>query len=107
MERFDLRERLIEPHHPEVLLSSDEGRAVLLRLPAGEELQDHEVHERAWLTVVDGELEVDGDGATHGVGPGTLLVFEPKERHAVRAVRDSRLLLVLSPWPGAGRPPGG
>jgi hypothetical protein len=28
-------------------------------LAAGESLADHEVHERAWLVVVDGEVEVE------------------------------------------------
>ena len=33
-----------------------------------------------------------------------LAAFEPKERHEVRATEDSRLLLLLSPWPGEGHP---
>jgi quercetin dioxygenase-like cupin family protein len=33
-----------------------------------------------------------------------LAVFDPNERHEVRATDDSRLLLVLSPWPGEGHP---
>jgi len=30
--------------------------------------------------------------------------FDPGERHAVRAVSDTRLLLLLTPWPAAGHP---
>ena len=37
-------------------------------------------------------------------GAGLLAIFDPKERHEVQAVEDSRLLLVLSPWPGDGHP---
>jgi hypothetical protein len=37
-------------------------------------------------------------------GPGFAAVFAPRERHAVRAVSDARLLLVLAPWPGDGHP---
>jgi hypothetical protein len=37
-------------------------------------------------------------------GPGLAAVFEPAERHAVRALSDARLLLVLAPWPGEGHP---
>jgi len=37
-------------------------------------------------------------------GPGLLAVFEPGERHEVRARSDARLLLVLAPWPGEGHP---
>ena len=37
-------------------------------------------------------------------GPGTLAVFAPGERHAVHAVSDAQLLLLLTPWPGDGHP---
>jgi hypothetical protein len=46
--------------------------------------------------------EVDLAGAVRG--PGLAAVFEPAERHAVRALTDARLLLVLAPWPGEGHP---
>jgi redox-sensitive bicupin YhaK (pirin superfamily) len=104
MELWDLTTLDVEPHQPQILQSArGEGRAIAINLPAGEELQDHEVHERAYLTVVDGEVEITGD-ETVAAGPGTLAVFDPRERHAVRATRDSRLLLILAPWPGDGHP---
>jgi hypothetical protein len=37
-------------------------------------------------------------------GAGLLSHFDPAERHSVRAVNDSRLVLVLAPWPGVGHP---
>ena len=103
MEHWDLTTLSVEPHHPQILQSArGEGRAIAIHLPAGESLQDHEVHERAYLTVVDGEVEVDA-GETVGAGPGALFVFDPKERHEVRATSDANLLLFLAPWPGEGR----
>lgn len=104
MEHWDLRSLDVEPHRPQILQSArGEGRAIAIHLPAGEQLQDHEVHERAYMTVVDGEVEVDA-GETVAAGSGSLFVFDPKERHEVRAVEDARLLLVLAPWPGDGHP---
>jgi len=104
MQHWDLRQADIAPHHPEVLHSEGEGRSILIALPAGESLQDHQVHERAWLVVVDGEIEVDADGEAVTGGPGFLAVFDPRERHEVTAASDARLLLLLAPWPGAGHP---
>jgi quercetin dioxygenase-like cupin family protein len=105
MDRFDLRALDVKPHQPEVLQSEGEGRAIAIQLPAGEELQEHQVHERAWLVVVDGEIELEAhDGETITGGPGLLAIFDPQERHEVRARSDARLLLLLAPWPGAGHP---
>jgi quercetin dioxygenase-like cupin family protein len=104
MQHWDLRSADVQAHAPEVLRSDGEGRTILILLPAGEALQEHQVHERAWLVVVDGEIEVDDGGDTTTGGPGFLAVFDPKERHEVRARSDARLLLLLAPWPGEGHP---
>ena len=105
MDSWNLNELEVAPHQPEVLDSEDEGRAILINLPAGEQLQEHQVYERAWLLVIDGNIELNTpDGTSAAGGPGLLAIFDPKERHDVRAIADSRLLLVLSPWPGDGHP---
>jgi quercetin dioxygenase-like cupin family protein len=105
MRSWDLKSIEAEPHQPEILASAEDARTILLHLPAGEELREHEVHERARVVIVDGEVEVsaaDGDGVT--AGPGHLIEFEPGERRTLAARTDARLLLVLSPWPGDGHP---
>jgi quercetin dioxygenase-like cupin family protein len=105
VEHWDLRTLDVEPHRPLILTSQrGEARSIALSLPAGEALQEHQVHERAHLVVVDGEVEVElAAGAVSG-GPGLFVVFDPAERHVVRARTDARLLLVLAPWPGDGHP---
>src|SRR3954470_5818053 len=101
MEYWDLRTLAVEPHQPKILHSArGEARSIVIHLPAGEALQDHEVHERAYLVVVDGDIEVPGAEG----GPGFAAVFDPQERHEVTARSDARLLLVLAPWPGDGHP---
>jgi quercetin dioxygenase-like cupin family protein len=101
MEHWDLRALDVEPHHPKILHSArGEARSIAIQLPAGEELQEHQVHERAYVVVIDGEVQL-GDATG---GPGFAAVFDPHERHAVRAKSDARLLLVLAPWPGDGHP---
>ena len=102
---WDLRSLTVEPHHPVILHSArGQARSVALHLPAGELLQTHQVHERAHLFVVDGEVEVERGGETVTGGPGFFAIFDPAERHEVRAKTDARLLLVLAPWPGDGHP---
>jgi quercetin dioxygenase-like cupin family protein len=105
MESWNLNELDVEPHQPQVLDSEDEGRAIVINLPSGEQLQEHQVHERAWLLVTEGEVQVtDSDGNEAEGKPGFLAIFDPKERHEVTAKKDARLLLVLAPWPGDGHP---
>ena len=105
VESWNLNELQVEPHQPEVLDSNQEGRAIAINLPKGEQLQEHQVHERAWLLVTEGNVELNTpDGKWAAGGPGLLAVFDPGERHEVLAVEDSRILLVLSPWPGDGHP---
>lgn len=104
MESWDIRSLAIEPHHPQVLRSDEETRAIAILLPAGDELGEHQVHERAYLLVADGEIEISTDGDAVRGGAGFLSHFAPGERHTVRAVHESRLVLVLAPWPGIGHP---
>jgi quercetin dioxygenase-like cupin family protein len=104
LDSWDIRSLDIEPHHPRILRSDDESRVIAINLPGGEQLQDHQVHERAYLVVVDGEVQVDQDGRSETGGPGYVAHFPPNERHEVSASSDARLLLILSPWPGEGHP---
>jgi redox-sensitive bicupin YhaK (pirin superfamily) len=105
MRSWDITMLDVQPSSPAVLDSEAEGRAIVIHLPAGERLGEHQVHERAWLLVVSGAIEIDGPGgdAASG-GPGLLAEFDPNERREVRATEDARLLLLLSPWPGEGHP---
>jgi quercetin dioxygenase-like cupin family protein len=104
MQTWDIRSLDVEPHFPKVLRSDNETRAIAILLPGGEEMQEHQVHERSYLLVADGEIEVTQDGGTVKGGPGFLAHFEPGERRTVSALSDARLVLVLSPWPGVGHP---
>ncbi len=104
METWDVSSLPVEAHQPQVIRSDEETRAIAIHLPAGEELQEHQVHERAYVIVVGGEVEISAGGQSEQGGPGLVAHFEPSERHTVRATSDARLVLLLSPWPGVGHP---
>jgi quercetin dioxygenase-like cupin family protein len=94
-----------EPSRPEVL-RSDEGivRIIALALPRGRTLGDHEVHEHAWLMVLEGLLDVSCKGEDVEIGPGTVVHFDPGERRVVTGKEDTRMIYALVPWPGHGHP---
>jgi quercetin dioxygenase-like cupin family protein len=105
MRSWDLKTVRAEPHEPQILSSGEDARVILLSIPAGEELQEHEVHERARIFVVEGEVEVETpDGERVSAAAGHMLEFAPGERRTVAARADARVLLLLTPWPGDGHP---
>jgi quercetin dioxygenase-like cupin family protein len=87
---------------PLVLDTADGARAVMIRLDAGQALGDHQVKERAWVTVVEGEVRISAGGREEVCGIGTLLTFEPNERHSLVSDGGARILMLLVPWPGEG-----
>jgi quercetin dioxygenase-like cupin family protein len=104
MQTWDLRtiETRDGSRSPVVLLTEQEARAVLVALEPGQELGEHQVKEHAWIVVVEGEARIGAGGQTVDAGVGTLVHFEPDERHFVESERGARILLLLAPWPGEG-----
>jgi quercetin dioxygenase-like cupin family protein len=87
---------------PVVLLSENEARAVLVGLEPGQELGEHQVKEHAWIVVVAGSARIGAGDETIAAPVGTLVHFEPDERHFIASERGAKILLLLAPWPGAG-----
>jgi quercetin dioxygenase-like cupin family protein len=105
MKSWTTTELELKPHAPAILSSNDDARIIALFIPAGESLDNHQVHERAFVVVIDGEVEITTETAGRISGSrGLLAEFAPNERHAVRAQSDAHLLLLLTPWPGPGHP---
>jgi quercetin dioxygenase-like cupin family protein len=105
MNSWNINDLELKAHAPQILSSTKDARAIALAIPAGESLQDHQVHERAWVSILSGQAEITTTEGERIAGtPGLLVEFDPGERHAVRAVSDTRLLLLLTPWPGVGHP---
>jgi quercetin dioxygenase-like cupin family protein len=104
VDTWDINSLDVPPHQPKVLRSDGEARVIAINLPGGERLQDHQVHERAYLFVAGGEIEISGGGGSQTGGAGFLAHFEKNERHEVTAKSDAQLVLLLAPWPGPGHP---
>jgi quercetin dioxygenase-like cupin family protein len=105
VETWEINSLDVPVHQPKVLRTDAEARVIAINLPSGEQLQDHQVHERAYLFVAEGEIEITThDGGSQTGGPGFLAHFERAERHEVTAKSDARLVLLLAPWPGPGHP---
>ena len=87
---------------PFVLFSTPEARGIVIALAQGRQLGEHRVRERAIVCVLDGSVELTAGGTTLAGYSGTVTTFDPSEAHAIRALEDCRLLVVLAPWPARG-----
>ena len=109
MERWNLLE-IDAPagtRNPIVLHSDGGARAVLIVLGPGQSLGDHQVKENAWVTVIEGTVEISVGDEVIQAAPGTMVRFDPDERHGLRTDHGARVLLLLAPWPGEGHYRGG
>ncbi|MEO6867629.1 MAG: cupin domain-containing protein [Gaiellales bacterium] len=88
---------------PQVLFSHPECRAILVDLAAGQVMGDHQVKERAVIHVVEGSATFTVADGVIEASAGSIVVFDPAERHSVDAHEKTRLLLVLATT-GAERP---
>lgn len=105
MNSWEIKALDLKPRLPEILSSSEAARVIALDLAEGEGLAEHEVHERAWMLVLDGAVEITtAAGERASGGAGLLVELAPGERHDVVASSKARLLLLLTPWPGTGHP---
>lgn len=75
---------------------------MLIDLTAGDEMGEHRTHEAAVLEVVSGRVALISAGTRVECESGTLVSFEPGEARSFEALEQSRILLVLAPWPGEG-----
>ena len=104
MQNWNLRE--IETpggtRSPVVLRSDESARAVLIVLEPGQQLGDHQVKERALVSVIDGAVRVESGGQTVEGEEGAFFSFDADERRSISTDTGARILLVLAPWPGEG-----
>ena len=87
---------------PVVLRSDEAARAVLVVLHPGQALGDHQVKERALVSVVDGAVRVEAGGQTIEGGAGCFFTFDADERRSISTDTGARILMVFAPWPGEG-----
>ncbi len=87
---------------PVVLRSDGAARAVLIALEPGQRLGEHQVKERALVSVVDGQVRVESGGETVEGTAGCFFSFDADERRSISTESGARILMVLAPWPGEG-----
>lgn len=93
----------------EALLGDEHSRILRFCLRPGQQIGAHQVpHSPLVLVVLSGSGEFsDGTGRTQRLGPNSLVVFEPAERHAVRALEEALVFIALLHGVGGSHAPVG
>lgn len=78
-----------------VLVKRPEFEVLCIDLPTGSSLPTHEVEGPVTMHCLQGELALTVDGERKEMPPGTWVLLDGGTSHAVRATRDSTLLLTI------------
>lgn len=77
------------------IINKKTGTFTLFAFAQGEGLSEHTAPYDAPLTVLDGEAEVILGGETHHLGAGQMLVLPAGIPHAVKAITNFKMALVM------------
>ncbi len=80
-----------------------QGRVLLFTLKAGQSIPEHESpHSPFYLIVLHGRgIFIGGDGSKQTFGPNSLLIFDAREKHSIRALDDLVFVGFMHGAPGA------
>ena len=77
------------------LIDKPTGTVTLFAFDAGQGLSEHTAPFDAMVHIVDGEAEVTIDGEPNTVGEGELIIMPANHPHALRALKNFKMLLVM------------
>lgn len=77
------------------LIDKKVGTLTLFSFGAGQGLSEHTAPYDAFVQIVEGEAEILIDGAPHRLTAGQFIIMPANHPHAVRAVRQFKMLLVM------------
>lgn len=76
------------------ILETSNGGVSLLAFEAGQYLDEHVAPAEVMVNVLEGEIEFDMAGIVHAIKAGEFLLMGQDVLHKVRAIRDSKVLLI-------------
>ena len=78
-----------------VLLKNKAGTVTLFAFASGEGLSEHTAAYDALVLVIDGEADVQIEGAHFSVSEGETITLPANRPHAVTAVTNFKMLLIM------------
>lgn len=95
MELFEMPYQLESKNkHVQKVLNFEKTNVVNIQLGLGEEIPAHDADADVLIVVISGGVEFKVEGKVVEVSPNVMLRMTPKEKHSLKAVEDSNLLVV-------------
>ena len=80
----------------EHLIEKDGQTVTHLCLKSGKDLPTHFVDMSVIVVPFKGKIEFTGENGTETIEPGMIVEMEPNEKHSLKALEDSQLIVVKS-----------
>ena len=77
------------------LLDKKAGTITVFAFTEGEGLSEHTAPFDAFVQIIDGAAEITVDGVLHTVHAGQMIIMPANKPHALRAVQQFKMLLVM------------
>jgi quercetin dioxygenase-like cupin family protein len=77
------------------LLDKKAGTITVFAFAGGEGLSEHTAPFDAFVQIIDGTAEITVDGVLHTVRAGQMIIMPANKPHALRAVQQFKMLLVM------------
>jgi quercetin dioxygenase-like cupin family protein len=77
------------------LIDKKEGTVTMFSFSEGQGLSEHTAPFDAMAMIVDGEAEISIDGEPNLVREGEMIIMPANHPHALRAVKDFKMMLVM------------
>lgn len=77
------------------LIDKKAGTITVFAFAAGEGLSEHTAPYDAFVQIIDGTAEVTVEGVLHTVSAGQMIIMPANRPHALRAVQQFKMLLVM------------
>lgn len=77
------------------IIKSKEGNVTLFSFDKGQGLSEHTASFDAMAQIIDGEVEIKIDGASHHLKKGDCIIMPANHPHALHAVESFKMILTM------------
>lgn len=95
MELFEMPYQLDhKKKHVQKIANFEKTNIVNMQFAEGEGIAEHDADADVLIIVKSGKLELTVEGKVAEVSPGVMVRLVPKEKHSLKAIEDSDLLVI-------------